>query len=102
MYVKSLNAKVLVREEKVVLCNIKNGSFVKTSRSYFEYLEKLLEDGNGKFIVNKKDSIVKRNAYKLFQELCRICFYIPKEQLKQDNEFLYQIVWDQIHLHLLI
>lgn len=93
MYVKSLNAKVLVREEKVALCNIKNGSFVKTSRSYFEYLEKLLEDNNGEFVVNKKDSIVKRNAYKLFQELCRICFYIPKEQLKQDNEFLYQIVY---------
>lgn len=44
MYMRSPNAKVLVREERVVLCNTRNGGFVKTSEAYFQYLEKYLEE----------------------------------------------------------
>ena len=40
MYMRSPNAKVLVREERVVLCNTRNGGFVKTSEAYFQYLLK--------------------------------------------------------------
>lgn len=41
MYMRSPNAKVLVREERVVLCNTRNGGFVKTSEAYFQYLENI-------------------------------------------------------------
>lgn len=51
MYMRSPNAKVLVREERVVLCNTRNGGFVKTSEAYFQYLEKYLEENNGDFTI---------------------------------------------------
>lgn len=35
MYMRSPNAKVLVREERVVLCNTRNGGFVKNLRGLF-------------------------------------------------------------------
>ena len=41
MYMRSPNAKVLVREERVVLCNTRNGGFVKTTEAYFPYLGKI-------------------------------------------------------------
>ena len=82
MYMRSPNAKVLVREERVVLCNTRNGGFVKTSEAYFQYLEKYLEENNGEFTIKEEDTVVKKNAYKLFQELCRIHFYISEEQMK--------------------
>ncbi len=93
MYIKSPNAKVLVRDERVVLCNIRNGGFVKTSQAYFEYLEKYLEKSHGNFTTDDTDTVVKKNAYKLFQELCRIRFYILEEQLSEEEDYLYQIVY---------
>lgn len=54
MYMRSPNAKVLVREERVVLCNTRNGGFVKTSEAYFQYLEKYLEENNGDLPLRKK------------------------------------------------
>lgn len=51
MYMRSPNAKVLVREERVVLCNTRNGGFVKTSEAYFQYLEKYLEENNRAVLV---------------------------------------------------
>ena len=37
--------------------------------------------------------MVKKNAYKLFQELCRIHFYISEEQMKNEITYPYQIVY---------
>lgn len=93
MYMRSPNAKVLVREERVVLCNTRNGGFVKTSEAYFQYLEKYLEENNGEFTIEEEDAVVKKNAYKLFQELCRIHFYISEEQMKNEIIYPYQIVY---------
>lgn len=93
MYMRSPNAKVLVREERVVLCNTRNGGFVKTSEAYFQYLEKYLEENNGEFTIKEEDTVVKKNAYKLFQELCRIHFYISEEQMKNEITYPYQIVY---------
>lgn len=93
MHMKSPNAKVLVREERVVLCNTRNGGFVKTSEAYFQYLEKYLEENNGDFTIEEEDTVVKKNAYKLFQELCRIHFYISEEQMKNEITYPYQIVY---------
>lgn len=77
MYIKSPNAKILICDEKVILCNIRNGGFVKTSKAYFEYLEMYLDEYGGKINVEDQDNTVKKNTYKLFQELCKIYFYIP-------------------------
>ena len=93
MYMRSPNAKVLVREERVVLCNTRNGGFVKTSEAYFQYLEKYLEENNGDFTIEEEDTVVKKNAYKLFQKLCRIHFYISQEQMKNEITYPYQIVY---------
>ena len=76
MYIKSPNAKILICDEKVILCNIRNGGFVKTSKAYFEYLEMYLDEHGGKINVEEQNNTVKKNTYKLFQELCKIYFYI--------------------------
>lgn len=54
MYMKSPNAKVLVREERVVLCNTRNGGFVKTSEAYFQYLENIWKKIMGILPLRKK------------------------------------------------
>lgn len=54
MYMRSPNAKVLVREERVVLCNTRNGGFVKTSEAYFQYLENIWKRTMGILPLRKK------------------------------------------------
>lgn len=93
MYIKSPNSQILVREKSVILCNIRNGGVVKAPLVYFEYLEKLLEENGGNIELSAKDSVVKKNTYKLFQELCRVRFYILEESLKEEITYNYQIVY---------
>lgn len=93
MYIRSPNSKTLVRNGKVILCNTRNGGFVKISQAYFEYLEKYLAANGGDFVKSEEDTMVKKNAYKLFRELCRIHFYVPEEKQKEEEDYPYQIVY---------
>lgn len=93
MYIKSPNAKILICDEKVILCNIRNGGFVKTSKAYFEYLEMYLDEHGGKINVEEQNNTVKKNTYKLFQELCKIYFYIPAEKWNEEKAYKYQVVY---------
>lgn len=92
MYIRSPNARVLVRNGKVVLCNTRNGSFVKAPQVYYDYLEMYLKENNGHFVENEEDIVV-RNAYSLFQELCRIRFFVPKEKLKEEETYPYHVIY---------
>lgn len=93
MFIKGPNSKVLVCGNRVVACNTRNGSFVKTPKSYFEYLEEYLETNHGVFDLKDEDSVVKKNTYKLFQELCRIHFFVPEEKYKEEEVYPYQVIY---------
>ena len=54
MYMRSPNAKVLVREERVILCNTRNGGFVKPQRLIFSILKNIWKRTMGSLPLRKK------------------------------------------------
>lgn len=43
MYIKNTNVHEVYFKNKVLLVNLNNGQWVRTSRKYFEFLNKLVE-----------------------------------------------------------
>lgn len=93
MYVKSSNARELVNDTKIILCNTRNGGFVKTSKLYFDYLKEVLAENNGEFVYVGTDEPVRNNMQRLFKELCKIRYYIKKNDLSREEEYTYQVVY---------
>lgn len=91
MYVKNPYARTLTREKQIVLCNTKTGAFIRTPASYYEELEKCLETEGQRICAEEKhtEEVIRY----LFEELCKIEYYIPKEQREQAFWVPMQIVY---------
>ncbi len=46
-YIKNPNGRELYDKNQVLLCNIKQGNFLKTNKLYYEYFQMLLQEGQG-------------------------------------------------------
>lgn len=93
--VRNPYTRVLERDGRVVLCNIKNGTFLKTSRKYFEVLDHILKEDNSLSELRQceKENEVCRNILKLYDHLCQIEFYIKDEAVKDIHRHKLDIVF---------
>lgn len=93
--VRNPYARVLNRDERAVLCNIKNGTYLKTSRKYFEVLERILKEDNNLLELKQCEdkNEVCRNILKLYDQLCRIEFYIKDEAVEDIHRHKLEVVF---------
>ena len=86
MYIKNTNVHEVYFKNKVLLVNLNNGQWVRTSRKYFEVLNKLVESNQiGDFMKYKYVSNVIDNLKRLFNELLEIRYYVDEEKTHQEN-----------------
>lgn len=91
MYVKNPYARSLQRGNRIVLCNTKTGSFVRTTIQLYESLETCLER-SGQEISVPVDEVQNAVDY-LFKELCKIEYYIQNKILSEVFHVPMQIVY---------
>lgn len=91
MYIKNPYARTLLRGDRIVLCNTKNGAFVRTSAKYYELLEECTKLEEQKIVA--KDKKVEETLKYLFSELCKIDFYIPEKKFDKAFQMSMQIVY---------
>lgn len=94
MYVENPYAKTLLRGEQILLCNTKTGAYVKTKLHYYEIVQACLAENNQELIIQNVSIKVEKTVKYLFQELCKIEYYI---QDKRVNEVL-QISMEMVYL----
>lgn len=93
-YVKNLNTRELYYNDKVLLCNIKNGSYLRVNKFYYQYLEELLIYNEGSFEkVKIEDEEIDTNIHYLLQELIKIKYYILPEQLEEERKESYEVIY---------
>ena len=86
MYIKNTNVHEVYFKNKVLLVNLNNGQWVRTSRKYFEVLNKLVESNQiGDYMKYKYVSNVIDNLKRLFNELLEIRYYVDEEKTHQEN-----------------
>lgn len=86
MYIKNTNVHEVYFKNKVLLVNLNNGQWVRTSRKYFEVLNKLVESNQiGDFMKYKYVSNVIDNLKRLFNELLEIRYYVDEEKTYKEN-----------------
>lgn len=91
MYIKNPYAGTLLRKNRIVLCNTKNGAFVRTAAKYYELLEECLKQEGQKIVA--VDEKVKGTLQYLFDELCKTEFYIAEEKFDEAYQVPMQIVY---------
>lgn len=91
MYVKNPYAKELIRGDRIVLCNTKTGSFVRTAIIYFKKLESCMQREEQKIFSSEEKTNYTINF--LFEELCKIEYYISKDKLEEIARIPMQIVY---------
>ena len=90
MYIKNTNVHEVYFKNKVLLVNLNNGQWVRTSRKYFEVLNKLVESNQiGDFMKYKYVSNVIDNLKRLFNELLEIRYYVDEEKTYKENTKYY-------------
>ncbi|MCG3214510.1 hypothetical protein [Staphylococcus epidermidis] len=86
MYIKNTNVHEVYFKNKILLVNLNNGQWVRTSRKYFEVLNKLVESNQiGDFMKYKYVSNVIDNLKRLFNELLEIRYYLDEKKTHQEN-----------------
>lgn len=85
MYKMTSFSKVLTRGNKVILCNVQNGSYIKTNKIYFEEINKIVNRLGSLSVDQLPDNIDKNNAKLLFSKLIEIDFYTINGLAKQNK-----------------
>lgn len=86
MYIKNTNVHEVYFKNKILLVNLNNGQWVRTSRKYFEVLNKLVESNQiGDFMKYKYVSNVIDNLKRLFNELLEIRYYLDEKTHQENN-----------------
>ncbi|MGC9630825.1 hypothetical protein ACO2E2_00025 [Staphylococcus epidermidis] len=84
MYIKNTNVHEVYFKNKVFTSQLKQ--WVRTSRKYFEVLNKLVESNQiDDFVKYKYVSNVIDNLKRLFNELLEIRYYVDEEKPHQEN-----------------
>ncbi len=93
--VRNPYARVLERNNRAVLCNSKNGTYLKTSRKYFQVLETILKEDNQLSELRKyeDENEICRNILNLYDKLCGIEFYISDEAMKDIHRDRLEVVF---------
>jgi len=87
VYIKNPYARILIRKDKIVLCNTKTGAFVRTRQTYYKDLERYLEGEK------PLASCMEEKLEYLFSELCKIEYYISKEKYNEVFHIPMQVVY---------
>lgn len=90
MYIKNPYARILLRGDRIVLCNTKTGAFVRTAARYYAQLETCMQTKDQTVRATSKDQDTLKY---LFSELCKIEFYIPEERYDEVFRMPVQVVY---------
>lgn len=93
-YIKNPNGKELYSGNQVLLCNIKQGNYLKTNKLYYEYLQLLLQEGEGNIDWEAvTDKNVRKNLNYLFSQLVHIGYMIQEGDLPKALEEKYDVIY---------
>ncbi len=99
-YIKNPNGRELYDKNQVLLCNIKQGNFLKTNKLYYEYFQMLLQEGQGHIDWEAvTDENVKKNLKYLFSQLVNIGYIIQEGDLSKAIEEHYNVIYLSLTNH---
>lgn len=98
---KSIYSKTLTNDNKIILANVRNGNYIKTNLTYFNYIDESIKKNGYLNLEDVPSNLNRKNLVVLFNALQDIEFYLSKEEEANSLDIAFLAVTNKCNLECL-